>query len=308
MSFDKSEHLNDVLESYKMKHVQDLMDKYIKKRNQVKDALDKKYSDKKATSAINSGSYAKHTAINIKFDIDLCQPFKYGSFSTLEEMADDVYNYFKNEYKDNELAKYAIRKQRVSTGLTFYIDGQEVKMDVVPGRELSNDDYTETNRLNLYVRPKSETQATYTQTNIQEHINHIKGRIKERNVIRLLKIWRCNKNKDIKSFFIELITIRAFGNCRSVSTDLWEQLKMTMEFIRDNVKSIRLVDPANSNNVVSETMSDLEKENLANDMKNMLERIEENSENLKIYFAKNEKFAKKEEKQGATILTTKSFS
>jgi hypothetical protein len=308
MGFNKSEHLNDVLESYKMKHVQELMDKYIQKRNQIKEALDKKYSDKKATSAINSGSYAKHTAVNIKFDIDLCQPFKYDSFSTLEEMADDVYNYFMSEYEDDELVKYATRKQRVSTGLTFYIDAHEVKMDVVPGRELSEDDYAKTNRLNLYVRPKSSTPATYTQTNIQGHINHIKGRDKERNVIRLLKTWRCNKNKDIKSFFIELITIRAFENCSSVSADLWEQLKMTMEYIRDNVKTIRLVDPANSNNVVSDTMSAFEKENLAYDMKTMLERIEENSENLKMYFTKNEKFAKKEEKQGAAILTTKSFS
>ena len=34
--------------------------------------------------AINSGSYAKHTAINVKFDIDVCLPFMRNSFETVE--------------------------------------------------------------------------------------------------------------------------------------------------------------------------------------------------------------------------------
>lgn len=312
MNFNKSEHLNDVLESYRMVHVQGTMDKYIVKRDAIVEALSEKYRDKKASKAINSGSFAKHDAINVKFDIDLCQPFKYDSFGTLEEMADDLYNFFSLEYKDVQLVKYAIRKQRVSIGLTFLIDGEEIKMDIVPGRELSNGDYEKNRDLNLYVRAKLDKAATSTQTNIHAHVEHIKGKNSERQVIRLLKAWKFNKNKDIKSFFIELITIRAFDDkSTSVPSDLWGKLKMTLEFIRDNVESIRLVDPANSNNVVSNTMTAVEKTNLADEMKRILERIEENAENLKIYFPVNDKYSKKDAKHslsGPAVLSTKSFS
>ena len=136
MGFDKNKYLERVLTSYKMSHVQNKMDKYIQKRNEVKDALDEKYNSKRVTRAINSGSYAKYDAVNVKFDIDVCQPFKRDSFDTLEEMADDVYDFFANEYEDDELVGYKTKKQRVSIGLTFLIDGEEIEMDVVPGREL----------------------------------------------------------------------------------------------------------------------------------------------------------------------------
>lgn len=306
MSFDNNEYLDRVLESHKMKHVDYLMEKYKKKREEVKDALEVKFSNKKVNRAINSGSYAKHTAINKKFDIDICQPFKYKGFDTLEEMADAVFDYFNDEYDDKDLIKHKTRKQRVCTGLTFVIDGDEIQMDVVPGRELAEDNYIDTNRLNLHVRAKDLAPATSTQTNIQKHVDLIKGKGDERCIIRLLKGWKVNKNKDrVKSFFLELITIRAFEKASEIPNDLWGKLKMTMEFIRDNVKTIRLEDPANSNNIVSDTMTDSEKENLSGDMEIMLDRIEENGNNLKIYFPVNDEFDAEEmddEKKKAAAL------
>jgi hypothetical protein len=291
MSLNKNKHLENVLESHKMSHVDDLLTKYKKKREKVKDALADKFKDEIATRAINSGSYAKHDAINIKYDLDVCQPFKRNSFETLEGMADAVFNYFNDEFEDDDLVKYKTRKQRVSTGITFVVDGDEIQMDIVPGRELTEDDYSETNRLNLYVRPKLLEEASSTQTNIQKHIDLIKGKDQERKVIRLLKIWKVNKSKDrVKSFLVELITLRAFDNCLDIPTDQWGKLKMVMAYIRDNIKTIRLEDSANSNNVVSDTMTDSEKNNFSCDMEFMLNHIEENSDNLKIYFSINEEF------------------
>lgn len=304
----KGEYLQEVLDSLNMKHVDTLVQKYLKKRDKVKEGLDQKYADKKATSAINSGSRAKCDEINTKFDLDLCQPFKYCAFETLEAMADDVYNYFMNEYEDAELIKLEIRKQRVSIGLTFLIDGDKIKMDVVPGRELAEGQYATDGNLNLHVRAKLDKPATSTQTNIKKHIDHIKGRNEEREVIRLLKNWKTHHGKDVKSFFIELITIRAFENASSVPSGLWEKLKMTLEYIRDKVESIRLEDPANSNNVVSDTMNASEKKNLSDDMKRMLEQINQNAEMLRMYFPINDKFAaKKDSKKSHTELKTNSF-
>lgn len=311
MIFDKNKYLNQVLESHKMKYVDDLMGKYKNKREEIKDALEAKFSNEKVTRAINSGSYAKHTAINKKFDIDLCQPFKYKGFDTLEEMADAVFNYFNDEYDDKDLVKYKTRRQRVSTGLTFLIGGDEIQMDVVPARELSENDYTDTNRLNLHVRAKGLDPATSTQTNIQKHIDLIKGKADERCIIRLLKVWKVNKNKDrVKSFFLELITIRAFEKASEIPYDLWGKLKMTMEFIRDNIETIRLEDPANSNNIVSDTMTNSEKGHLSSDMEIMLDRIEENENNLKVYFPVNDEFDTEEvddeKKKAAALIVARS--
>lgn len=289
--FDKGKYLDRVLESYKMKHISDLMDKFLKKRDEVKNALEKKFYDKKTSRAINSGSYAKHTAINKKFDIDICQPFKYNSFDTLMEMSDAIFDYFNDEYEDKDLVKSKTRKQRVSTGLTFLIEDDEIQMDIVPGRELAKEDYANTNRLKLHVRPKGLSPATSTQTNIQKHVDLIKGKCDERTTIRLLKVWKINKNKDcLKSFFLELITIRAYEMSSEMPANLWDKLKITMEFIRDNVKTIRLEDPANSNNIVSDTITNLEKDEIAIDMKTMIDNINADGENLKFYFPLNDEF------------------
>ena len=302
MGFDKNKHLEKVLESHKMKHVDDLMKKYIVKREELKDALKDKFGDKIVSRAINSGSYAKHTAINTKFDIDICQPFKYKGFGTLEEMAGAVSDYFNDEYEDEDIVSYKTRNQRVSTRLTFLIDGVEIQMDVVPGRELLEDDYSSTTRLNLYVRPKGLDPATSIQTNIQKHVDLIKGKGNERCIIRLLKTWKVSNNKDIKSFFLELITIRAFDMATEIPTGMWGKLQMAMEFIRDNVKTIRLEDPANTNNVVSDTITDFEKDLLARDMETMLLQINEDEESLKIYFPLNDQFISEEEKKKIAAL------
>ena len=303
MSLDKSKYLQEVLESYRMSHVADLMDKYILKRKVVKDALVDKFKEKYVTRAINSGSYAKHDAINNKFDLDICQPFKRNSFDTLEEMADATFDFFNEEFEDEDLIKYKTRKQRVSTGVTFVIDGDEIQMDIVPGRELVLDDYAESNRLNLYVRPKLFLAASTTQTNIQKHIDLVKGKNAERGIIRLLKVWKSSKSKSrLKSFFVELLTIRAFEKCNDIPTGLWEQLEMVLEFIRDNVRTIRLEDPANSNNVVSDTMTVTEKDGLYWDIRNMLDSIETSVENLKSYFPVNDAFHKEEDEIDSAAL------
>lgn len=306
----KNEHLNCVLESLKMGNVDDLMTKYKKKREEVKEALDKKYNSKKETSPINSGSYAKHTAINTKFDIDICIPFKRDSFDTLEEMANDVYDYFENEYEDDELDY--VREQRVSTGLNFIIDGDDIDMDIVPGRAIKGEIYSDTFNLKLYVRAKDGKPATETKTNIKKHIDLISGKNAERDIIRLLKRWKHSHNKKYKSFFIELITIKAFENKKdNIPNGIWEKLKMVMEFIKDNVETISLKDPANSNNIVSDTLTSSKKTSLSNDMKKMLKEIDDNSDNIKHYFEINDEFPCKSnnmnKNEGATTLGTKSF-
>ena len=302
---DKSLHLDTVIKTHQITKEKDLLDKHIQKKNEIKEALEKKYGSN-VYAPFNSGSYAKNTAINTKFDFDLVSPFKrnaFGSNGTLKEMYESVYNFLYEKYK----GEAEVRKQKVSIGLEFYTDsdGDKIKIDVVPGRELNQDQYKDDENLNLYVYYKYGNFAADSErikTNVQSQISNIKDRANKekdsiRKIIRLLKIWKNTKyNYPTKSFFLELVTIKAFEN-NTITGNLWDKLKAVLEYIRDNVTNdgFTLKDPGNSSNDLADTLTDSEKQQLANDMKNMLDRIEENDENIKIYFPENSKF-KEEDK------------
>ncbi|WP_315823500.1 hypothetical protein [Paraflavitalea speifideaquila] len=237
--------------------------------------------------------------MNKKFDFDLIAPFKRNAFDTLEKMYTAVYDFLYEKYKN--LAN--VRKQKVSVGIEFYADadGDVVKIDVVPGRELNKDQYKNDNKLNLYVYSqfgKLDAGSDRLQSNVKAQIQNIKDNADKtslREIIRLLKIWKIHLDKRYKSFFIELITIKAFDK-KDITGDLWERLKAVLEYIRDNVKEVSLPDPGNSNNDVADTLTDSDKSELSQDMKYMVENIEANSDSIKLYFIPNSEFPCEEEK------------
>ncbi|PKP47455.1 MAG: nucleotidyltransferase [Bacteroidetes bacterium HGW-Bacteroidetes-11] len=302
---DKSLHLETVIRTHQITKEKQLLEKHIQKKNEVKEALQENFGCN-IYSPFNSGSYAKNTAINTKFDFDLVSPFKrnaFGSNGTLKEMYEAVYDFLFDKYK----IEAEVKKQKVSIGLEFYADsvGDRIKIDVVPGREFNQDQYKDDENLNLYVYYKYGNFAADSErikTNVQMQINNIKDRADKekdsiRKIIRLLKVWKNTKyNYPTKSFFIELITIKAIDNS-DITGKLWDKLKTVLEYIRDHVNNegFTLKDPGNSSNDLADTLTDNDKQQLANDMKNMLERIEENDENIKTYFPENPKF-KEEDK------------
>jgi len=336
MSTNKNEHLKKVLDTHEIDKVEHLS-KFIEKKNKVKDALNKKFSDQKASNSIDSGSYAKNTAINTKFDIDCCIPFRKKTpgnnnekgFETLNEMFDEVYKYLKNEYtkEDDDISKDNVRKQKVSIGLKFDIDGVEFDMDVVPGRERpANNDYNENNTdLSLYINPSNRSKKeeddgiTRIKTNIKTHVGLLNGadRTHERKVTKLLKVWkteRKNKNggKLIKSFMMELYTKETFDNTDEIPNGLWEKTKLVMNHIINNIETSNLVDPANSSNIVSDSMSDTAKTQTKRDMKSTIKDVEDDSDKIKEYFPINDEFDNEDDSNSnnsskASVLSTSKF-
>jgi hypothetical protein len=337
MATDKNEHLKKVLETNDISKVENF-DRYVKKKNEVKEAMDSHYSIERASKSIDSGSYAKKTANNTKFDIDVCTPFKNkmkeddNGFFTLKDMFDDVYKYLRDEYSedDNDLKKENVRKQKVSIGLKFiFDDGDELELDVVPGRERPNngsynDDSTD---LTLYINPtkrtKKEIEDTKSsiKTNVKKHVSLLSGsgRTHERKVARLLKVWKTEKKekdggKLIKSFMMELYTKEAFDNAESIPNGLWKKAKMVMEYIIDNIESKNLVDPANTGNIVSDSMSDSAKTDTRKSMQTTIDEIDENSDKIKEHFPINEEYDtsddddnKSSARTSATVLGTNKF-
>ena len=299
MPTDKTKHLDCVLKSHKISNEEDLLTKHRDKRKGVREFLLGQYGSK-MYSPFDSGSYAKNTAVNTKFDFDLIAPFKRDTHSTLKDMFEEVYDLLYKEYK----GEATVRKQKVSIGIEFFTDedGDSVKIDVVPGRELNQDQYTEDSKLNLHVSQNYGILSEGSErlrTNVKAQIENIRGsadKVDIRKVTRLIKVWKINNYKNIKSFLIELITIKAFDK-KSISGNTWEVLKECLEFMRDEIETINLPDPGNSGNNVSDTLTDSEKSSLSYDFKYMLERIEENSDNIKTYFSANSKFPCEEDSE-----------
>ncbi|MDC7227016.1 MAG: hypothetical protein PQJ61_09655 [Spirochaetales bacterium] len=211
MDISKQEYLENVLSSYRMRHISRLVEKHRTRRDEIKEYLEAHYGGK-IYNPMNSGSFAKHTAINSKFDLDLVVPFKRDSFDTLEGMFKDIFKLLNAAYKNRAV----VRKQKVSIGIEFYADndGDEISIDVVPGRELEQDKYPDNYNLNLFVNSRYGTieEKNFLKTNIKAQIEYIKARDNERKVIRLLKVWKNRHNRPYKSFLLELLTIKAFDD------------------------------------------------------------------------------------------------
>ncbi|MGA4438689.1 nucleotidyltransferase [Psychrobacter piscatorii] len=281
----KSNYLQEVLETHKMKHIKDVFDKYRDRRNEIKDFLNAEYGSR-IYSPFDSGSYSKHTAVNTKFDLDAVVPFKYKSFNTLEDMFSDIYNKLNDKFND----RTTVRKQGVSIGLAFEEDG--IDIDIVPARETRVDGYTETRNLNLHINSLDPSETGYLKTNIQSQINHISGKDNERKIIRLLKIWKFQKSKKYKSFFFELLVIKAYDSTLPTG-NLWEQFKTVLQYIVDNIESstFKLPDPGNSNNDLMSTLDSYQKTLLKSDFEWMLTNIENNEKQIEYYFEKNKEFS-----------------
>ena len=183
-----------------------------------------------------SGSFAKGTANKSGTDIDL--------FISLAETATaslgDIYN---SLFERLKAAGATPKKQNVS--INIRLNGYDV--DLVPARQqnmLSEDHSLFRRRAN-----------TWTKTNVATHIAYVMygGCIPE---IRVLKLWRNQKGLDFPSFYLELAVIAALrGGGGTLSQRVWKALT----YIRDNLATARLVDPSNTNNVISDDLTAAEK-------------------------------------------------
>lgn len=187
-----------------------------------------------------SGSYAKGTGVKGSADVDLFISLKADTGGTLKEI-------FESLYAMADSAAWRPRSQNVSVRLTY----GGVNVDLTPGKiQEGYRDYH-----SIY---KSKT-GTWTQTNIKLHIQTVRssGRINE---IRALKIWRNSWSLDFPSFYLELVMLEALRYARS---GLASNVLAALAYLRDHLESLRVVDPANTANIVSDDLTTSEKRHIA---------------------------------------------
>lgn len=84
--------------------------------------------------------------------------------------------------------------------------------------------------------------------------------------IRAIKIWRNCHQLDFPSFYLELTTIEALRG-RQQGTQLAQNVFDTLGCIADNLVNARVVDPANTGNIISDDLTQAEKQTIASKAK-----------------------------------------
>lgn len=182
-----------------------------------------------------AGSFGKDTMIRELYDLDIVVYWANDCGFTLQDIYKAVGDVLNKNWK-------VVKSKTVAWELPF--EGG-FHVDVVPGRALNNT----FKYANLY---RTDTR-TSLQTSIKVHIDAVKNSGR-RDAIRLMKLWRKRKNVPFKkSLALELITI---DGCSGLpANNLENQMLAAFRHIADNILTTRLVDPANTNNVISEDIT-----------------------------------------------------
>ncbi|MEK9174390.1 MAG: hypothetical protein AAB725_00255 [Patescibacteria group bacterium] len=195
---------------------------------------------------LDSGSRAKGTAISLASDVDFLVSLTSGcneNSGGLKSIYDSLYSELNSSYQN-------VRKQNVSVRIS--LNGLEI--DVTPARKqngLTNDHW-------VYLSKSGSRQ----QTNIQKHISDI-SKSGRTNEIKILKIWRELNQLDFPSIYLEYLLVKNILLYRSngandFAANAWYALN---ELAKDSGNPLfaRVVDPANSNNILSDLLTTTEK-------------------------------------------------
>ncbi|RYE07396.1 MAG: nucleotidyltransferase [Hyphomicrobiales bacterium] len=183
-----------------------------------------------------SGSFAKGTANRSGTDIDLFISLASDTTESLKDVHATLFNALTN-------AGYQPKRQNVS--LNIRVGGVDV--DLVPAKHQGNDSGDHS----LYKRRGD----TWMKTNVAKHIIVVRkaGRLSE---TRILKLWRRQRGLDFMSFYLELTVIEALRNSKgTLSDNVWQVFR----YLRDSFVGAQVVDPANTNNIISSDLTLAEK-------------------------------------------------
>jgi hypothetical protein len=188
-----------------------------------------------------SGSFMKGTANLSGTDIDLFISLSEETTETLREIYTKLFN---------RLGERGYTPKRQNVSINIKVNGYSV--DLVPAKRqniLSTDH-------SLY-RRKADT---WTKTNVVTHINHV-SRSGRQSEIRLLKLWRDQKGLDFPSFYLELTVMAALAG--RLPWSLSSNMQTAFDYLRDSFSTARVMDPANTNNVISDDLSSADKQKVS---------------------------------------------
>jgi hypothetical protein len=188
-----------------------------------------------------SGSHSKSTALRDS-DVDFFLSLSPDTPGPLAAIHTSLADHFRD---------YLPRPRNVS--LRIQMDGSSV--DLVPGRRREGSTHH-----TLW----QQRYDTWLQTDIGEQIRHVESAGLTTEMLAL-KLWRRRRVLRFPSFLLELSVIRALSRSQGSGADgrISESLLKVFQFLKDNFPSTRLLDPANSNNAVSDALTPEDKLRIA---------------------------------------------
>lgn len=219
-----------------------------RKCEQIIKFIEKEFAYELSNVPFQWGSNAKGTAIEGKSDFDIMVRFHRNSF-TVEEMYYSVLDAFKEKFYDNAIVD--VIDQKKSIGLVFSLKGESVRIDVVPMRDI--DTNPRNTASNLYVNNKGLfSKPTITKTDIPLQAS-IQLTPTQKKLIIMLKKWKTDNDVPISSYMIQLFVVKAYErNRNNIPKKLTDKLMLVLDFMAENISTIRLVSPENTNNIVSD--------------------------------------------------------
>jgi len=230
-------------------------------REEVESTLREKYSNE--PSIKYGGSKAKDTMIRESYDLDIICYFPNETDNSLKDIYDGVQNCLASKY---------LVDPKTSALRIMHIDENKIRtdyhIDVVPGK------YTDESKSDAFLYlAKGENQRI--KTNLDVHIEHI-SKSGCRDAIKLAKLWKTRNNIPIKTFVLELMVIQSLKNSQH-KDDLEMSLTKLFNVLHEDVIAVQLIDPANTNNVVSDLLSESDRVLIASGAQNSIDIL--NSEN-----------------------------
>ncbi len=188
-----------------------------------------------------SGSKEKGDSVKGKSDVDMFVSIDdFNNFSSVEKYRLSLYEFLSKIYSN-------IRNQDVSIGINY--DGIDV--DITPGKIIKNNLYY-TLCKDHYIYSLDDNRNI--KTNIDKQINVICNSNCTNEII-LLKIWKTTNNIKFPSIAIELITMKCFDEYANKTSSISKNMIYLINYIVNNVESIKLGDPGNPSNDVLEGFS-----------------------------------------------------
>lgn len=250
-----------------------------RKCDQVIKFLEKEFAAELSDVPFQWGSNAKGTAIEGKSDFDIMVRFHRNSF-TMQEMYYTVLDTFKENFYDPAIVE--VLDQKKSIGLVFNFRDEKVRIDVVPMRDI---DFNPRNTAsNLFVNNKGLfSKPSITKTNIPLQAS-LPLTPTQKKLIIMLKKWKADNDVPISSYMIQLLVVKAYEkNRNSIPRKLTHKLMLVLDFIAENINTIRLISPENTNNIVSD-ISISDKETIRKKALKVVEEYEYHPNTIQSFF------------------------
>lgn len=176
------------------------------------------------------GSFAKRTMVKQNYDLDIIVYVPPSDRRTLSDL-------FWGGLRAMEGNRLIVTPRTVALRLPYQ---SGFHIDVVPGHAQAEDFRYAT----LF---KNEQPPSSLQTSLKVHIESVKDAgLSE--VVRLAKLWKVRNRIDVSTFPLEIATQRALAGRRR--DDLATAFHTVLQWLYAEFPNARLVDPANSNNVI----------------------------------------------------------